>query len=134
MTPEGLVKDATKKLLAKYKIYPSSKAGSGPGGRGLPLDAAGWYWMPIKGAAFGVRGIPDFEGHYRGFYFGLETKRKTAKAEGFQKMQVDAIRCSGGAVFVIDGEESLKVFEEWLDEQQEAADFQEFLNEEGLSR
>lgn len=114
-TPEGVVKDLTKKLLAKYKIYPASKAGSGPGGRGLPLDANGWYWMPIKGAAFGVRGIPDIEGHFLGWYFGLENKRKSKTAEGFQAMQIDAIRCSGGAVFLVDGPESLKVFEAWLE-------------------
>ena len=114
MTPEGVVKAATKKLLAKYKIYPASKAGSGPNGRGLPLDAQGWFWMPIKGASFGVRGIPDFEGHYRGLYFGIETKRKSKEAQGFQKLQVDAIRCSGGAVFVVSDEESLNLFEAWL--------------------
>ena len=115
MTPEGLVKDQAKKLLAQYKIYPASKVGSGPEGRSLPLDAAGWYWMPIKGASFGVRGIPDFEGHYLGLYFGLEIKRKTKKAEGFQKLQVEAIQCSGGACFVVDGPDSLKVFEGWLE-------------------
>jgi len=115
-TPEGEIKKITKLLLAKYKIYNAKDAGSGPNGRGLPLDAKGWYWMPIKGASFGVRGIPDFEGHHQGKYFGVETKRKTKKAEGFQALQVDAIRCSGGAVFVVDGSETLSLFEAWLKE------------------
>jgi len=128
-TPEGKVKDSIKAVLAQYKIYPASKAGSGPGGTGFPEDAQGWYTMPVKNA-FGVSGIPDFHGHYRGVFWAVEAKAKGEAPTGFQRLQIDAISCSGGAVFVVDGPETLKVFEEWLEEIDERANFQEFLDSE----
>ena len=123
-TPEGKVKAAIDALLVKYKIYSASKAGA------FPADAAGWTFKPVQGSAFGVSGIPDYLGFYRGFGFAVEAKAPGKKPSGFQALQLAAIKASGGAVFVIDGDESLKAFEEWLDEQREAADFQEFLDEE----
>ena len=115
-TPEGKVKESIKAVLAQYKIYPASKAGSGPGGTGFPEDAQGWYTTPVKNA-FGVSGIPDFHGHYRGIFWACEAKAKGKTPSGFQKLQIDAISCSGGAVFVVDGPESLKEFEKWLQKQ-----------------
>ena len=106
-TPEGRVKESIKTVLAQYKIYPASKAGA------FPSDAQGWYTMPVKGA-FGTSGIPDFHGHYRGIFWACEAKAKGETPTGFQALQIDAISCSGGACFVVDGPETLKVFEEWL--------------------
>jgi len=128
VTPEGRVKAAIDALLARYKIYSASRAGA------FPTNAEGWYYKPVQGSAFGVSGIPDYIFFYKGLGGAIEAKAPGKKPTGFQALQLSAIKASGGAVFVIDGEESLKVFEEWLDEQQEAADFQEFLDEEGLSR
>ena len=112
-TPEGKVKDSIKAVLAQYKIYPASKAGSGPGGTGFPEDAQGWYTMPVKGA-FGTSGIPDFHGHYRGVFWACEAKAKGETPTGFQKLQIKSIQCSGGVCFVVDGEVSLRVFSMWL--------------------
>ena len=115
MTPEGRVKALIAKLLAHYDIQPAAKAGTF-------TTSAGWFYAAVQGP-LSVRGIPDFIGHYRGRFWAIEAKAPGRVPTGFQKMQVDAIRCSGGAVFVIDGEESLKVFEEWL----EYVQFSEFL-------
>jgi len=113
-TPEGKVKDQIKKLLEKYKIYPAAKAGSGKGGAGFPEDAEGWYTMPVK-AQFGVSGIPDFHGHYQGYFWAVEAKAKGKKPSGFQQHQINAIKCSGGYVTVVDGPESLAEFATWLE-------------------
>ena len=106
-TPEGEVKDAIKALLALHKIYPSSKAGA------FLEGAQGWVNMPVKGS-FGVSGIPDFHGHYRGLFFAVEAKAPGKKPTGFQALQIAAIKQSGGFVCVVDGPESLKLFETWL--------------------
>ena len=114
-TPEGKVKDSIRKLLVKYKIYPAAKAGSGKKGVGFPEDAEGWYTMPVK-AQFGVSGIPDFHGHYRGVFWAIEAKAKGKKPTGFQQHQINAISCSGGFIMVVDGPESLEEFRQWLDD------------------
>lgn len=105
MTPEGKVKDDLKKLLAAYGIFPASKAGS------FPEYATGWYFMPVS-SGHGVSGIPDFLGHYLGRFWAVETKAPGKKPTGFQALQIAAIRQSGGAVFVIDGDTT--EFECWL--------------------
>lgn len=105
-TPEGRVKDQIKKLLASYDIQPASKAGTF-------AKAAGWYWMVMQGPMT-VRGIPDFVGHYHGSFWTIEAKAPGKEPTGFQALQISAIRCSGGACFVVDGPESLREFEDWL--------------------
>ena len=62
----------------------------------------------------GTKGVPDFLGHFKGLLFGIETKAPGKSVTGFQKLQLQAIASSGGAVFVVDGEESLRAFEDWL--------------------
>jgi len=121
MTPEGKVKDQVKKLLDAYDIQPASKAGTFE-------NAAGWYYMPVQ-AGYGVR-VVDFIGHYRGIFWACEAKVRGKNPTGFQKLQIDAISCSGGSVFIVDGPETLKNFEEWLEEIDEGANFQEFLDSE----
>lgn len=107
MTPEGEVKKLVRALLEEYKICPSKLAGA------VPPGSQGWYDMPVK-SPFGVKGIPDFYGHYRGTFFSVETKAPKKEPTGFQALQIKAIRSTGGACFVVDGPETLKVFEEWL--------------------
>lgn len=107
-TPEGRIKDLTKKLLDKYDIQPAAKAGAFK-------SAAGWYFMPVQ-SQYAVKGVPDIIGHFCGAFFGVEVKAPGKTPTGFQALQIDAISCSGGAVFVVDGEESLRAFEEWLKE------------------
>ena len=106
-TPEGLVKADIRKCLAEYSIYPASKAGD------FPENSDGWYYMPIA-TRFGVTGIPDYLGHYKGIIWAIEAKAEGKKPTGFQKLQIEALRISGAACFVVDGPETLKEFEEWL--------------------
>ena len=106
MTPEGKIKSMVKTLLASFDIQPAAKAGKFS-------HAAGWYFMPGQ-AGFGVKGIPDFIGHYHNTFWSLETKAPGKKPTGFQHLQIKAIAASGGKVFAVDGEESLKIFEAWL--------------------
>jgi hypothetical protein len=106
-TPEGKIKDIVAECLEWHKIYPAKKAGA------FPPEVAGWYIMPTT-AGLGVKGIPDFIGFYRQQFFAIETKAPGKKPTGFQALQIAAIRQAGGAVFVVDGEESLKEFEAWL--------------------
>jgi hypothetical protein len=113
-TPEGEVKKQIVKLLTKYKIYSAALAGGGKHGNGFPEDAQGWYNSPVKGA-FGVNGIPDFYGSYKGMFWAVEAKAPGKKSSGFQALQIAAIAQSGGFVCVVDGEESLKIFEAWLE-------------------
>jgi len=105
-TPESKTKSLARDILARYDIQPASKAGTFK-------QAAGWYYFAVQGM-LSVKGIPDIVGFYRGIAFFLELKAPGKKPTGFQKLQLDAISCSGGAVFVVDGPESLKVFEDWL--------------------
>ena len=108
-TPESKTKSLARDLLARYDIQPASKAGTFK-------QAAGWYYFAVQGM-MSVRGIPDIIGQYHGIFFGLELKAPGKKATGFQKLQIDAISCSGGAVFVVDGPDTLKFFEKWLQKQ-----------------
>jgi hypothetical protein len=105
MTPEGKVKQKVKKLLALYGIFPAAKAGA------FPELANGWYFMP-SATQYGVKGIPDFLGSYRGRAWGVETKAPGKIPTGFQALQISAMRQAGHTVFVIDGDTS--EFEEWL--------------------
>jgi hypothetical protein len=112
MTPENKVKSQIKDLLAAYDIQPAAKAGTF-------ATAAGWYYSAVQGP-MSVRGIPDFIGFYRGgvggagVFFAVEAKAPGKNPTGFQLLQIISILQAGGACFVVDGEESLAVFEEWL--------------------
>lgn len=105
-TKEGLVKKAVKKLLAEFNIQEAKDAGK----RG---DYEGWYFMP-GGNGRGVSGIPDFVGHYKGLFFSIETKAPGEEPEGFQALQIKAIKESGGKVFVVDDEQSLLIVQSWF--------------------
>lgn len=109
MTPEGKVKDQIKKLLALYNIMPAKDAGNPE----IERNAVGWYYMPAA-THFGVKGIPDFIGHYRGHFWAIEAKAPGKVPTGFQHLQINAVASTGGAVFVVDGHESLIRFVGWL--------------------
>lgn len=105
MTPEGRIKNLVKETLQKYKILNAAQAGS-------THDAIGWYVMPTPR---GVKGIPDFIGHYQGRFFSIETKAPGKTPSGFQLLQNDTIRLTGGAAFIVDGEHSLNAFKRWVE-------------------
>jgi len=107
-TPEGATKKTIYALLAKYDIQAATKAGTF-------AKATGWWYPAVQGV-MSVRGVPDVIGHYKGRFFAIEAKAPGKKPSGFQALQIAAIADSGGAVFVVDGEESLSLFEAWLKE------------------
>lgn len=104
--PESKVKSAIKDLLARYDIRPAKDAGTFE-------TAAGWYFLAAS-PGYGTKGIPDFIGHYNGIFFGIEAKAPGKQPSGFQLLQLGAIECSGGKVFVVDGEGGLAEVEKWL--------------------
>jgi hypothetical protein len=105
MTSEGKVKEAVKACLARNGILPASKAGN------FDETARGWYYLPVSNG-MGTHGIPDLIGHCEGRFFAVETKAPGRKPTGFQALQIAAIRASGAAVFVVDGDCS--ELEAWL--------------------
>jgi len=108
MTPEGITKRLIYALLAKYDIQSAAKAGT--------FEQADGYWYPAVQGAMSIGGIPDVVGHYLGRFFAIEAKALGKKPSGLQALQINAIRSSGGAVFVVDRPASLSVFEDWLEE------------------
>lgn len=112
MTPEGKVKQAVKDALANADIRNAKDAGTYE-------FANGWYYMPSQNGV-GVKGIADFVGFVsRGDiaeFFAVETKAPKKEPTSFQELQIGAIRASGGKCFVIDNEDGVKEFEEWLEE------------------
>ena len=89
MTPEGGTKRLIYALLAEYDI--------------------------LSAGAMSIGGLPDVVGHYLGMFFAIEAKALGKKPSGLQALQISAIASSGGAVFVVDGEATLKAFQEWLE-------------------
>jgi hypothetical protein len=109
ITPEGKTKSLIKRLLDKWHIASAKDSGKMVGA------SQGWYYMPAQNA-FGVTGIPDYIGHFQGKFFAIEAKAPGKKPTGLQALQIAAIIGSSGAVFVVDGSETLHLFEMWLKE------------------
>ena len=99
VTPEGKVKKLVAALLAEFNIVNAKDAGR-------ELKSDGWYFCPGQNG-YGVKGIPDFVGHYLGRFFSVETKAPDKTPTGFQELQIAEILRSGGAVFVVDGPEGV---------------------------
>ena len=100
VTPEGKVKKLVAALLAEFNIVNAKDAG-----KDIPSD--GWYYLPGQ-SGYGVKGIPDFVGHYLGRFFAVETKAPGKIPTGFQELQIAEIIRSGGAVFFIDGSKGVE--------------------------
>jgi hypothetical protein len=75
MTPEAKVKQEIKAHLA--------------GVEGL------WFFMPVP-TGYGMRGIPDFVGCYRGRFFAIEAKSDIGKLSPWQERVRDKITLAGG--------------------------------------
>jgi len=86
-TPEGKVKDEIKAYLRL-------------------LGDECWFFMPVPGG-FGVRGIPDFIGCYRGKFFAIEAKAGTGKTTAFQQAVGEKIVAAGGIWVVAHSAESV---------------------------
>jgi hypothetical protein len=93
-TTEGKVKDAVKKVFAKY---------------GHEL----YHFWPVQNGM----GKPGLDAHccFRGEAFFVETKAPGKKPTPRQQVTIDEIAEANGRVFVVDGPESLKPLEQWLE-------------------
>ena len=96
-----------KQVLHQYKIVNAAQAGTDEA-----KEAVGWYTMPTPRS---VKGIPDIIGHYYGRFFSLEIKAPGKEPSGFQLLQNDTIKQTGGAAFIVDGEHSLNTFKRWVE-------------------
>lgn len=105
MTPEGLVKGDVHKLLHRLGCI---RAGTVE--KNWPPSPRGWYYMPVKGVAMGVNGIPDFVGHIEGRFFSIETKApgKRNDTSPNQDRRILEIETSGGLVVVVDDVKQLE--------------------------
>jgi hypothetical protein len=89
-TPEGKVKATVSKLLrATPNVY---------------------CFMPVPGG-YGQSTL-DYIGCCNGHFFAIETKRPGGRPTDRQRYIIEAIKRSGGAVFVIDGD--LSELRNWL--------------------
>ncbi len=107
MTPEGAVKKSVKDYLESIGCISAAKA---------PLanaDNQGYYFLPVSNG-MGVHGICDIQGHYKGFYFALETKTAKKDPTPLQQHQINAINVSKGKAIVIRGAEDLGELKAWV--------------------
>lgn len=84
---EATVKKAVKKRLKELGAYQHWPVQHGRGSRTL-----------------------DCIGCYKGFYFGIETKRPGNKPTALQENTIEEINAAGGMTFVIDTPEYARVF------------------------
>jgi len=106
MTPEGEVKKKVQEYLTMIGCISASKA---------PLVTQahhGYYFMPVSNG-MGVHGIPDIVGHYKGFFFAIETKVEKKNPTPLQEHQLKAIQVSGAKSFVIRGCKDLEALKAW---------------------
>jgi hypothetical protein len=100
-TPEAIVKEAVHKYLHKIGCIRAGTKQSK-----WPETVRGWYYMPVKGVAMGVNGIPDFIGFHDGRFFAIETKApgKRNDTSANQKARLAEIRKANGlAIVVVNG-------------------------------
>lgn len=95
-TPESRVKQAVRKALHAYGVYPFTDVAAGK-----VSGAEGFYYMPVAGP-YSVHGVHDFVGCWRGLFWSIETKAPenpedaTAHQENFRA----AAESTGGVSFV----------------------------------
>jgi penicillin-binding protein-related factor A (putative recombinase) len=108
-TPEGRIKGATTKFLIAEGLCPSKDAAN------VKIDTAhtGWFHMPVP-AFQGVMGQNDYHGHYKGRYFGIETKAPTKDPTPLQQHQIQAINRTGAVSFVVRAVEDLMWVKTWM--------------------
>lgn len=107
MTPEGKVKDAVKDLLIEFGLIPASKAPN------VTEENTGWFFAPVSNG-MGVHGIPDFIGHFFGFFFSVETKTERKDPTALQLHQINAINITGAKNFIVRGVADIEQLRVWL--------------------
>lgn len=93
-TPEGAVKELVKRVLRAYGAYAH---------------------MPVQ-MGYGAPSL-DFIGCHEGRFFAIETKAPGKKLTERQRKTAQDMMRAGGAVFVVEGPDTLRLFEHWLQEQ-----------------
>lgn len=113
MTPEGETKKMiTRRLLARGLIQAKDAVKA-------TQENTGKFVMPVPSFR-GVMGIPDYYGHFLGFFFEIEAKREGEAPTALQKHQLDATRVTGAASFAVDSEAAMDLVEKWMDEIEES--------------
>lgn len=97
-TPEGLVKKMVKSTLEEYKAF---------------------YKMIVPHPMGANSGISDFQVHYKGYFFVIETKSCLSRKKPTQKQTeyMDAVDQAGGFSFVVRNTsdmERVTKFLEWI--------------------
>ena len=87
MTPEGVVKRDIKAYLKT-------------------IDRL-WFFMPVP-TGYGVRGLPDFVGCYRGRFFAIEAKSGTGTVSPWQHKMAENITMAGGVWLLVRDVEQIK--------------------------
>lgn len=106
MKPEGVVKAFVKAFLAKQGLAPI--------GAPAPPEAVGLFWMPVP-YGYGASYL-DFVGHYKGFFFGIETKAAKGKVTKLQEIAIGSTNRTGGKAFVVRCTDDLKPIGDWFRE------------------
>jgi hypothetical protein len=94
-TPEGKIKKKINKILDKYKV-----------------EGHMYSYMPVPGG-YGKATL-DYLGFFYGLGFAIEAKRPDKKPTSRQEVVIKQIRESLAQVFIINDDESLTEFEDWL--------------------
>jgi len=81
-TPEGKVKLSIKNYLKT-------------------LEPDLWSFMPVS-CGYGVSGIPDIVGCYKGRFFAIEVKREGGKIRPWQTRTREIIKLAGGIAIIAD--------------------------------
>ena len=79
MTPEARVKHKVREILKQFGCY---------------------YFSPVTGG-YGVSGVPDIVGCYRGYFFAIECKAGKGKPTELQLKNIAAIVENGGRAWVV---------------------------------
>ena len=95
-TPEGRIKRKIRGVLDNYRNVSNI-----------------YTYMPVPGG-FGAPSL-DYLGCVNGMFFAIEAKRPGGKPTLRQLGTIQMLQSAGAAVFVISDDESLRVFERWLE-------------------
>lgn len=105
MTPEGRVKKFVSEFLERELHLVKL------GGKGGIFNPQGFYWMPVP-SGYGVSYL-DYIGHYKGKFFGIETKAPGEKPTPRQNQAIELTYGTGAVAFVIDELKDLEEIRQW---------------------
>jgi Holliday junction resolvase len=71
-----------------------------------------YFFYPVTGG-YGASGVPDIVGCFKGKFFAIECKAGKNKPTALQQKNIDSIAAQGGAVWVVN-EENTDEVTAWL--------------------